>query len=230
MNENLGLAIVHSLFLREHNRIARSLASINPHWSDNELFEEARKIVSAQLQHITYNEYLNMVLGEETLAKYDLRLLTDGFYSGYDMTANPSIDNAVANAAFEFLFTTIPATMERYSGNLSMLGYIKMTDSYFNPSEMYTNKFDQYLMGMISQNAHSSDSFVTEEMTNGFADAKEGIDFVALAIQRGRDHGLPGYTEYRRACQIEPFVNQFEDLASTVKSSYVLEKLTTLYK
>ena len=221
---------MHTLFLREHNRVAGKLATINKHWTDDEIFEEARKIIGAQIQHITYNEFLPYVLGEETIDKYDLRLLTDGFFVNYDMNVNPSIDNAVGNAVFEFLFTTKPPTMERYSKDLNMLGYIKMIDSYFKPSEMYSNKFDEYLMGMISQNAKSSDPFVTEEMINGLSDdAKEGFDFVALAIQRGRDHGLPGYIEYRQACRIEPTINRFEDLATIVKSD-VLKRLMILYR
>lgn len=230
VNENLGLAIIHTLFLREHNRIARQLSMLNPHWTDNELFEESRKIVSAQIQHITYSEFLPYVLGEETIDRYNLRLLNEDFYHGYDMSVDATVHNAVANAVFAFLFTTMPSTMERYSEDLNMLGHIKMTESYFNPSEMYSNKFDQYLMGMISQNAKSSDPFVTDEMTNGLSEeAKEVFDFVAFAIQRGRDHGLPGYVEYRRACRIEPNIDRFDDLATVVRSD-VLKRLATLYK
>lgn len=221
---------MHTLLLREHNRIARELASINGHWSDDEVFEETRRIVAAQLQHITYNEFVPYVLGEEVIDRYGLRLLTDGYFDKYDMKVNPSVENAVANAVFQFLFSTIPSTMERYSKDLNMLGDMKMTDSYFRPSEMYLNKLDQYLMGMISQNGHSPDPFVTEQMTNGLSDdATEAFDFVAFAIQRGRDHGLPGYVEYRRACQIEPAVNRFEDLGGIVRSD-ILKRLNALYK
>jgi len=216
--------------MREHRRIADGLASINSHWSDDELFEETRKLVGAQIQHITYSEFLPRVLGEETIDKYNIRLLTDGFFTEYDMTINPSIENAVANAVFEFLFTTIPSTMERYSKDLNILGYIKMSESYFKPNEMYANRFDEYLMGMVSQNAPSSDPFVTDEITNSLSDdAKEGFDFVTFAIQRGRDHGLPGYADYRRACGIEPPINRFEDLASTMKGD-VLKRLAALYR
>lgn len=230
---------MHTLFLREHNRIARELAQLNPHWTDGQLYEETRRIVGALLQKITYAEFLPYVLGEEALDHYELRLLTDGFYTGYDMAVDPSVDSAAAAAVFAFLFTMTPPTMERYSKELNMLGSIRQMDSYFNPSEMYSNaRFDQYLMGMISQNGRMADAIVTDEMTNnglagedehGGTSKTEGFDFVAFTLQRGRDHGLPGYTEYRRACQIEPVVNRFEDLASVVKPE-VLKRLKTLYK
>lgn len=56
-------------------RIAGELGSINPHWDDETIFQEARHIVAAVTQHITYNEFLPMVLGKELMFQHELELL-----------------------------------------------------------------------------------------------------------------------------------------------------------
>lgn len=55
---------MHALWVREHNRIANTLHVLNPQWKSERLYQEARKIVGALLQHITYNEWLAVLFND----------------------------------------------------------------------------------------------------------------------------------------------------------------------
>lgn len=64
LGEQPALTSLHVAFLRLHNRIATKLAALNAHWSDEKLFQESRRIVASIVQHITYREFLPIVLGK----------------------------------------------------------------------------------------------------------------------------------------------------------------------
>lgn len=67
VNQNLGNALLQNLFLRFHNKMASKLFYINQFWTDEMLYQETRRIVGAVIQHITYNDYLPIILGKHIL-------------------------------------------------------------------------------------------------------------------------------------------------------------------
>ena len=81
--------------MRQHNRLAKRLSSINPHWSDEQVYQETRKIVEAQLQIITYKHWLPYIIGDEGMEML-------GSYKGYNRNVNPTISNVFATAAFRY--------------------------------------------------------------------------------------------------------------------------------
>jgi peroxidase len=84
VNENLGLVGLHTLFMREHNRIAEQLQLINPTWNDERLYFETRKIVLGIYQNIVFGEWLPAVIGRNMVSHFGLSPLpTDSYYTGY---------------------------------------------------------------------------------------------------------------------------------------------------
>ncbi len=69
-NENIELTAIQTLFMREHNRQASILAKLHPDWTDEQLYQGARQIVIAEIQSITFNEYLPALLGRGTITPY----------------------------------------------------------------------------------------------------------------------------------------------------------------
>lgn len=94
--------------MREHNRLAAQLSQLNPDWSDIHLYHEARRILIAQMQHITYNEWLPVVIGRAKMQELALFPLDgDNFSTDYDPNLNPTIMNEFATAAFRFGHTLL---------------------------------------------------------------------------------------------------------------------------
>ena len=77
-----AVGVIVARFAREHNRLVEQLARLNSHWDDGQLYNAARKIVIAQMQHITFREYLPLVLGKDALEKHKIQALDQGFYRG----------------------------------------------------------------------------------------------------------------------------------------------------
>jgi hypothetical protein len=114
-SENIALISIQTLFLRDHNRVASQLAIVNPTWSDETLYQEARRIVIAELQHITFNEYLP-VLDYKLFNSLKPYRSGSGYYRGYDSTINTALYNEFAAAAFRFGHSLI-----NYSFNFSFI-------------------------------------------------------------------------------------------------------------
>jgi peroxidase len=110
----VGLLAMHTIWIREHNRIARELRKINPHWEGDVLFHETRKIVGAELQHTTYKHWLPYVLGPKGMDML-------GQYQGYDPTVNPSIANVFATAALRFGHSIINPVLARLDANFTTI-------------------------------------------------------------------------------------------------------------
>lgn len=224
VNEHPGIASMHTLWVRQHNRLAITLADLNPHWNDEQIFQEARRIVGAQIQHITYNEYLPVVLGKETMDKYDLSPKHMGFFSGYDINTNAGTANSVASAALRYTASLLPALLNYYQASGAKVRVEHFSESFYKPFNLYEdNAIDDIFRGLTKSHAQAEDVHVISDMTNKMfmnSSSGMGLDLVSQVIQQGRDHGLPGYVKWREFCGL-PDVRRFDDLRDVMSAESV---------
>ncbi|XP_039283319.1 peroxidase [Nilaparvata lugens] len=230
VNEQLELALMHTIWMREHNRVARSLQQQHPNWSDEALFQEARRIVVAEMQHITYNEFLPIVLGREYMDKFELSPQDKGHTALYDASLNPGITNVFATAAFRFGHSLIQSHMHGYGRFGNVRSNLTLSRQHFNPFILYNDgAVDDFIRGLSTQPAQKFDRFFSKEVTDHLfqGDLDFGLDLFALNIQRGRDHGLPPYNDWREVCAL-PRAVSWEDLARYIDTQSV-QKLRSIY-
>ncbi len=206
-SESPGLTAMHTLFVREHNRKADELSSENPTWNDNLIYENARRWVSALLQHIAYQEYLPTLLGPNAIPNY----------SGFKPDVDPSVSTLFSSAAFRLGHSQQSAEILRIdeSGMSLSGGSINIRDAFFNPLPVKEDGIDPYLRGLLVQPAEEIDTKIVEDLRNflfGLPGAG-GLDLAAIGIQRGRDMGLPSYVQTREQFGL-PAIDQFAQITS----------------
>lgn len=131
-SEQPALTAIHTIFMREHNRVVEGLRQVNPHWDQEKMFEEARKIVVAENQHISYNEFLPRVLSWNAVNLYGLKLLPQGYYKEYNPSCNPSIVTEFAAAAFRIGHSLLRPHIPRLNQNYQILDPpILLRDGFF---------------------------------------------------------------------------------------------------
>lgn len=216
--ENPSLTAMHALFLREHNRIAEHIAERHPDWNDEEIFQHARSIVIAELQHITYHEYLPALLGRRSITRYE----------GYDSTVNPGIANEFSTAAFRFGHSTLNDDVEFFGNNgRAVSEELSLAEAFFNTEVLEENGIGSVLKYDASSLSQEIDLEVVDSLRNFLfgPPGAGGLDLVALNVQRGRDHGLADYNSTRVAYGLAAY-ESFADLTSNMD---LQENLATLY-
>ena len=232
-NEQIQLTTMHTMLMREHNRVAKALSYLNPYWDDERLFQEARQIVVAEIQHITFNEFLPLVIGKEKIYEYGLELEHPGkYYQGYDSKINAGIRVEFQAAAFRYGHSILPSYIERYNKYHQRIEAIRLSKLLKQPYDLYhPGVIDTYMLGLINQRSGRMDPTLTTEVTNHLFEKPGkffGIDLAAINIQRGRDMGVPGYNHFREYCGL-PRAKYFEDLTG-VFSNKTLLRMSQLYK
>ena len=215
--ENIALTSLHTLFVREHNRIADEISEQQPWLSDDAIFNLTRAQVEAVMQAITFNEFLPLLVGEDAFDAY----------AGYDSTVDPGLSVEFSTAVFRFGHTLLSPELLRTEedGSVIAAGNIALRDAFFAPDEIADNGgIDPILRGGAEGVAQELDALIVEDVRSFLfgPPGAGGFDLASLNIQRGRDLGLPDYNTLREALGLER-VTSFDQISSDANVAASLE-------
>ena len=204
-NEQIGLTAMHTLFVREHNRLAEVIKANDPLLSDEDIYQKARKIVDAQIQSITYNEFLPALLGSAAGS-------LDPSFASYDDTINAQISNEFSTATYRFGHSMLAPDL--LLGTNGAAGEVPLRDAFFDPTLLSGSpgNFDLLLQGLVSQQSQEVDTLLVDDVRNFLfgPPGSGGFDLASLNIQRGRDHGLSDYNTVRLAMGLDAATDFFD--------------------
>ncbi|MEZ5892357.1 MAG: peroxidase family protein [Parvularculaceae bacterium] len=205
-NEQVGLATMHTLFVREHNRWADYIRRTRPWFSDEDIYQSARRMVIAEIQIITYEEFLPALIGPRALPRYR------GYKPG-----DATIITEFSGAAYRLGHTLINARLMRVDGRGREIpqGHLELRNAFFNAPQLLKKRgdLDPILRGLASQRSQTYDNMIVDDLRNFLfgPPGAGGFDLASLNIQRGRDRGLPSYNDMRAHFGI-PRAQDFSDV------------------
>lgn len=224
--EQVVLTSLHTLFVREHNRICDELIK-NGMYNDEEIYQNARAQVIGIIQNITYKEALP-ALGLGHLG-----------YNEYDPYSNPNLSHEFSTAAFRLGHTMVPpfiplldeecsaAVYESYRWGQSAPGMLSLRQAFFNTEILPRNGMDAIFRGLASQTQQRIDNQIVDDLRDFlFTEAGgPGLDLASLNIQRSRDNGIGTFNEVRESIGLPPATQWYH-----ITSDYELQqKLRTAY-
>ncbi|XP_045592713.2 salivary peroxidase/catechol oxidase [Procambarus clarkii] len=227
-NEHLGLLVMHQLLFREHNHLASLFAKLNPHWNDERLYQEARRLNVAKFQHIVYSEFLPLLLGKNKMAEYRLIPEKSGYYQGYDQRVNPGVLNEFANGVFRMGHTMIPDFLNLLDHNYLPVASVPLVQTFNNASlAVLPGMCDKVLRGLLGTRLRPVDMRLVTTILDHLFQGRQipPQDLFSRNIARSRDHGIGPYIRYREACG-GGLATSFDDLLKvmTQQAASVLRK------
>lgn len=232
-NENIFTVTEGIIWFRYHNYLASKLHKEHPSWSDEELFQNARKRVIAIFQNIAFYEWLPAYLGIPVTS-----------YPGYQKYVDPGISAEFEAAAVRFGLTLAPPGVYKRNrtchyksaenNDASKSPGLRLCNTFWNRDNrnlQSSQDVDELIMGMASQIAEREDNIIVEDLRDYMYGPMRfsRSDAVALTIQRGRDFGLPSYNQIRESLNMRP-VNSWDEINPKLNNTQLLRELAELYE
>ena len=208
-NETTMLLSMHTVFLREHNRLCDLFVASDPSLAgrDETIYQMARRRITGYMQHITCNEWLPIVTGRSFDTKY-----------AYDPTVDPSIVTEFSTSAFRFGHTVVP----------QQLGPLTLLEAFFNPDYVRANGCDIFFSQAQNQAMKKANGKMNNTLRNnlfGAPTSEKLLDLATLNIRRAEDHDIPTCNVVRRAYGLP----EFSDWDDVTNDSEMKSRLQSVY-
>lgn len=216
-NENIMLTAMHTLFVREHNRLCDELARLHTSQDDEFLYQEARKLVGAMIQKIVYEEWLPA-----------MGVILEP-YRQYQSNVDANVSNVFTAAAYRFGHTLLSEDLLRMDDGCTTIpsGDMTLREAFFDPTLVIESGIDPLFKGMSAQIQQALDCKMIDDVRNflfGSPTSGLGMDLAAINIQRGRERGLPDYNTIRDELGIGK-VRTFEEICVVPEEAEILRGL-----
>ena len=222
--EQPTLTALHTIFVREHNRICEELKNAG-YTNDEHMYQFARAKVVGIIQSITYNEALP-ALGLPNFGS-----------AQYNPNLNPTLSHEFSTAAYRLGHSMLPTFIPIVDENCeaaeysfrgtTVTGEISLRNAFFNLEVVWNNGLEGILKGLQTQTQQEIDNFVIDDVRNFLfgAPGSGGLDLATLNIQRGRDHGLSDYNTIRESIGLQ----RYTDFAQITSNVELQEKIAQAY-
>ena len=217
--EHPGILSLHTLFMREHNKICDRLITEGVK-GDEEIYQRARKEVGAIIEAITYQEFLPAIG------------ITLSPYTGYKCYIRPDIANTFATAAYRVGHTMVADDILLRDNNCADVtpGELDLASVFWHPELVPQYNVDPFLKGLAAHTQYETDTKINADLRNFLfgnpnSPVRFGVDLASLNMQRGRDHGLPNYNAVRKFYT----GSKATDFAQVISNTTIADSLKKLY-
>ncbi|XP_078488222.1 dual oxidase 2 isoform X1 [Ciona intestinalis] len=231
-NENPFLMTIEIIWFRWHNHLAEKIAVQNPDWSDQQIFDKARKWTIATYQNIAFYEWLPEIIGTSPPP-----------YREYNKFMLPSVSVEFSIAAMRLGHSLVPSGVVLRQPNCNPIDplpedylasagepALRLCNTYWQLQDALLDQgIEGIVLGMTSQNAEEEDAVVVDDLA-GFLYGplkRTRMDLEAMTIQRGRDAGLQRYNEVRKTYDLPP-IKDFSQLNPSLPNE-VIARLRNAY-
>jgi len=214
--ENPDLSAISTLFVREHNYQVDLLAKEHPDWSGDQLYQMARAIVTAEIQNVTYSEFLPHLLGPSAIPDYN----------GFDPNADPRITQEFSAAAFRFGHSIVSDEETKMDNMGNHMANQDLSSAFMDtPNQVEADGgIDALLRNFSSDPTQANDTFAIDSLRNLLVAPPDFIDLIAIDVERERDLGLGTLNQTRQALGLQPYTD-FNQITSDADTAAKLKQV-----